>query len=199
MQNTKEGLCCGSIFMQPGIAFCGSRLSPVRDRILRMSYPTIDHRGPECGPVGPKVQDGIKTIFKTTQPVRFPKGAARAVVVLASSAFGTHIAEWSGINLRILVQQKGMILIMRVRIPLDIAISFALSLAGRMRSPGPGCFRTIWPMSTRTGQKTCPFWASVNLLIRPDNCLRGENRQESRENRQNGDSRVNRQRPRSEV
>jgi hypothetical protein len=80
-----------------------------------MSYPTIDHRGPECGPVGPKVQDGIKTIFKTTQPVRFPKGATRAVVVLASSAFGTHIAEWSGINLRILIQQKGMILIMRVR------------------------------------------------------------------------------------
>jgi alanine-glyoxylate transaminase/serine-glyoxylate transaminase/serine-pyruvate transaminase len=44
--------------------------SPVPDRILRaMSYPTIDHRGPEFGALGLKVLDGIKTIFKTTQPV----------------------------------------------------------------------------------------------------------------------------------
>jgi alanine-glyoxylate transaminase/serine-glyoxylate transaminase/serine-pyruvate transaminase len=34
-----------------------------------MSYPTIDHRGPEFGAIGLKVLDGIKTIFKTTQPV----------------------------------------------------------------------------------------------------------------------------------
>ena len=44
--------------------------SPVPDRILRaMSYPTIDHRGPEFGALGMRVLDGIKKIFKTTQPV----------------------------------------------------------------------------------------------------------------------------------
>src|ERR1700754_2567358 len=44
--------------------------SPVPDRILRaMSYPTIDHRGPEFGALGLKVLDGIKKIFKTPQPV----------------------------------------------------------------------------------------------------------------------------------
>ncbi|SDC08548.1 pyridoxal-phosphate-dependent aminotransferase family protein [Paraburkholderia lycopersici] len=44
--------------------------SPVPDRILRaMSYPTIDHRGPEFGALGLTVLDGIKKIFKTAQPV----------------------------------------------------------------------------------------------------------------------------------
>jgi alanine-glyoxylate transaminase/serine-glyoxylate transaminase/serine-pyruvate transaminase len=44
--------------------------SPVPDRILRaMSYPTIDHRGPEFGALGLKVLDGMKKIFKTEQPV----------------------------------------------------------------------------------------------------------------------------------
>ncbi|MDE2288928.1 MAG: aminotransferase class V-fold PLP-dependent enzyme [Burkholderiales bacterium] len=44
--------------------------SPVPDRILRaMSYPTIDHRGPEFGALGLKVLDGIKKIFKTKHPV----------------------------------------------------------------------------------------------------------------------------------
>jgi alanine-glyoxylate transaminase/serine-glyoxylate transaminase/serine-pyruvate transaminase len=44
--------------------------SPVPDRILRaMSYPTIDHRGPEFGALGLKVIAGIKKIFKTEQPV----------------------------------------------------------------------------------------------------------------------------------
>ncbi|UIF90422.1 alanine--glyoxylate aminotransferase family protein [Cupriavidus sp. UYPR2.512] len=44
--------------------------SPVPDRILRaISYPTIDHRGPEFGALGLKVLDGIKKIFKTEQPV----------------------------------------------------------------------------------------------------------------------------------
>jgi alanine-glyoxylate transaminase / serine-glyoxylate transaminase / serine-pyruvate transaminase len=42
----------------------------VPDRILRaMSYPTIDHRGPEFGALGLKVLDGIRKIFKTNQPV----------------------------------------------------------------------------------------------------------------------------------
>jgi alanine-glyoxylate transaminase / serine-glyoxylate transaminase / serine-pyruvate transaminase len=44
--------------------------SPVPDRILRaMSYPTIDHRGPEFGALGLKVLEGIRKIFRTTQPV----------------------------------------------------------------------------------------------------------------------------------
>jgi len=44
--------------------------SPVPDRILRaMSYPTIDHRGPEFGELGLKVLSGIKQIFKTQNPV----------------------------------------------------------------------------------------------------------------------------------
>jgi alanine-glyoxylate transaminase/serine-glyoxylate transaminase/serine-pyruvate transaminase len=44
--------------------------SPVPDRILRaISYPTIDHRGPEFGALGLKVLDGIRKIFKTEQPV----------------------------------------------------------------------------------------------------------------------------------
>src|SRR5258705_11117420 len=44
--------------------------SPVPDRILRaMSYPTIDHRGPEFGVLGLKVLDGIKKIFQTRHPV----------------------------------------------------------------------------------------------------------------------------------
>ncbi|WP_211473211.1 pyridoxal-phosphate-dependent aminotransferase family protein [Collimonas humicola] len=44
--------------------------SPVPDRILRaMSYPTIDHRGPEFGALGLRVLAGIKQIFKTEQPV----------------------------------------------------------------------------------------------------------------------------------
>ena len=44
--------------------------SPVPDRILRaMSYPTIDHRGPEFGELGLEVLEGIKKIFKTQQPV----------------------------------------------------------------------------------------------------------------------------------
>jgi alanine-glyoxylate transaminase/serine-glyoxylate transaminase/serine-pyruvate transaminase len=44
--------------------------SPVPDRILRaISYPTIDHRGPEFGELGLKVLAGIKKIFKTQHPV----------------------------------------------------------------------------------------------------------------------------------
>ena len=44
--------------------------SPVPDRILRaMSMPTIDHRGPEFGPLGLKVLTDMKKIFKTQHPV----------------------------------------------------------------------------------------------------------------------------------
>ncbi len=44
--------------------------TPVPDRILRaMSYPTIDHRGPEFGALGRKVLADIKRVFKTEHPV----------------------------------------------------------------------------------------------------------------------------------
>ncbi len=44
--------------------------SPVPDRILRaISYPTIDHRGPEFGALGLKVLEGIQRIFQTRHPV----------------------------------------------------------------------------------------------------------------------------------
>ncbi|MBV9520629.1 MAG: aminotransferase class V-fold PLP-dependent enzyme [Hyphomicrobiales bacterium] len=44
--------------------------TPVPDRILRaISYPTIDHRGPEFEKLGRTVLAGLKTIFKTASPV----------------------------------------------------------------------------------------------------------------------------------
>ncbi len=44
--------------------------SPVPDRILRaIDMPVIDHRGPGFADLGHRVLQGIKRIFKTTQPV----------------------------------------------------------------------------------------------------------------------------------
>jgi alanine-glyoxylate transaminase/serine-glyoxylate transaminase/serine-pyruvate transaminase len=44
--------------------------TPLPDRILRaMDTPIIDHRGPEFAKLARKCLDGIKTIFKTTNPV----------------------------------------------------------------------------------------------------------------------------------
>src|SRR3954451_65590 len=44
--------------------------TPVPDRILRaMDTPIIDHRGPEFQKLSKRVLEGIKTIFKTTNPV----------------------------------------------------------------------------------------------------------------------------------
>ena len=44
--------------------------SPLPDRILRaMDTPIIDHRGPEFSKLAKRVLEGIKTIFKTTNPV----------------------------------------------------------------------------------------------------------------------------------
>ena len=44
--------------------------SPVPDRLLRaISYPTIDHRGPEFGALGRKILTGMGQIFKTKHPV----------------------------------------------------------------------------------------------------------------------------------
>ena len=75
--------------------------SPVPDRILRaMSYPTIDHRGPEFGALGLKVLDGIKRIFKTQQPVViYPAsgtGAWEAALVNTLSAGDTVLMYETG-------------------------------------------------------------------------------------------------------
>jgi alanine-glyoxylate transaminase/serine-glyoxylate transaminase/serine-pyruvate transaminase len=44
--------------------------SPLPDRILRaMDTPIIDHRGPEFAQLAKRALEGIKTIFKTTNPV----------------------------------------------------------------------------------------------------------------------------------
>jgi alanine-glyoxylate transaminase / serine-glyoxylate transaminase / serine-pyruvate transaminase len=44
--------------------------TPVPDRVLRaMDTPIIDHRGPEFAKLARRCLDGIKTIFKTTNPV----------------------------------------------------------------------------------------------------------------------------------
>jgi alanine-glyoxylate transaminase / serine-glyoxylate transaminase / serine-pyruvate transaminase len=44
--------------------------TPVPDRILRaMDTPVIDHRGPEFAKLGKHALEGIKTIFKTSNPV----------------------------------------------------------------------------------------------------------------------------------
>lgn len=44
--------------------------SPVPDRVLRaLSYPTIDHRGPEFAELARKVLDGIERVFQTRHPV----------------------------------------------------------------------------------------------------------------------------------
>jgi alanine-glyoxylate transaminase/serine-glyoxylate transaminase/serine-pyruvate transaminase len=44
--------------------------TPVPDRILRaMDMPVIDHRGPQFKALGKRVLSGIKTIFKTANPV----------------------------------------------------------------------------------------------------------------------------------
>jgi alanine-glyoxylate transaminase / serine-glyoxylate transaminase / serine-pyruvate transaminase len=44
--------------------------TPLPDRVLRaMDTPIIDHRGPEFAKLAKKSLDGIKTIFKTTNPV----------------------------------------------------------------------------------------------------------------------------------
>src|SRR3954454_25273348 len=44
--------------------------SPLPDRVLRaMDNPIIDHRGSEFQTLAKRVLEGVKTIFKTTNPV----------------------------------------------------------------------------------------------------------------------------------
>ena len=85
--------------------------SPVPDRILRaMSYPTIDHRGPEFGALGLKVLAGIKKIFKTTQPVViYPAsgtGAWEAALTNTLSAGDTVLAAAATSSLAYIVDYK---------------------------------------------------------------------------------------------
>lgn len=57
--------------------------TPVPDRILKaIAMPVIDHRGPEFKALGLRVLSGIKSIFKTSQPV----------IIYASSGTGA----WEG-------------------------------------------------------------------------------------------------------
>ena len=65
--------------------------TPVPDRILRaMDTPIIDHRGPEFSKLAKRCLDGIKTIFKTANPVIIytatGTGAWEAALVNALSA-----------------------------------------------------------------------------------------------------------------
>jgi alanine-glyoxylate transaminase/serine-glyoxylate transaminase/serine-pyruvate transaminase len=69
--------------------------SPVPDRVLRaMSYPTIDHRGPEFAALGLKVLADVKKVFQTKQSVIiYPAsgtGAWEAALVNTLSA-GDHV------------------------------------------------------------------------------------------------------------
>jgi alanine-glyoxylate transaminase/serine-glyoxylate transaminase/serine-pyruvate transaminase len=69
--------------------------SPIPDRILRaMDMPIIDHRGPAFAKLARRCLDGIKTIFKTTNPVIiFPSsgtGAWEAALVNTLSP-GDHV------------------------------------------------------------------------------------------------------------
>src|SRR2546421_5248114 len=44
--------------------------TPLPDRVLRaMDTPIIDHRGPEFAKLAKRCLEGIKTVFKTTNPV----------------------------------------------------------------------------------------------------------------------------------
>ncbi|OYZ98003.1 MAG: serine--glyoxylate aminotransferase [Rhizobiales bacterium 17-65-6] len=75
--------------------------SPVPDRLLRaMSYPTIDHRGPEFGALGLKILEGIKRIFKTAHPVIIygasGTGAWEAALVNTLSAGDTVLMYETG-------------------------------------------------------------------------------------------------------
>jgi alanine-glyoxylate transaminase / serine-glyoxylate transaminase / serine-pyruvate transaminase len=64
MSTSNEPRVAGRHFLQiPGP-------SPVPDRILKaMAMPVLDHRGPEFQKLGKRVLAGIKTIFKTENPV----------------------------------------------------------------------------------------------------------------------------------
>ena len=97
--------------------------SPVPDRILRaMSYPTIDHRGPEFGVLGLKVLADIQKIFKTTQPVIiYPAsgtGAWEAALVNTLSA-GDHVLMYETGHFAALWQKLALRLGLKTEVMLD--------------------------------------------------------------------------------
>ena len=63
--------------------------APIPDRIMRaMDMPVIDHRGPEFQELGKRVLTGIKTIFKTKNPVFiYPTSGTGAWEAALSNAF----------------------------------------------------------------------------------------------------------------
>ena len=97
--------------------------SPVPDRVLRaMSYPTIDHRGPEFGALGLKVLVDIKKIFQTKQPVIiYPAsgtGAWEAALVNTLSA-GDHVLMYEAGHFAALWQKLAARLGLKTEIMVD--------------------------------------------------------------------------------
>ena len=97
--------------------------SPVPDRLLRaMSYPTIDHRGPEFGQLGLKVLADIKKIFQTKQPVIiYPAsgtGAWEAALSNTLSA-GDHVLMYETGHFAALWQKLAARLGLKTEIMLD--------------------------------------------------------------------------------
>jgi len=56
-----------------------------------MSYPTIDHRGPEFAALGFKVLADVKKIFKTTKPVIIYSGIGHGRV---GGSAGQYLERW---------------------------------------------------------------------------------------------------------
>ena len=97
--------------------------SPVPDRLLRaMSYPTIDHRGPEFGALGLKVLEDIKKIFQTKQPVIiYPASGTGAWEAALSNTLSTgdHILMYETGHFAALWQKLAARLGLKTEIMLD--------------------------------------------------------------------------------
>ena len=60
--------------------------TPLPDRVLRaMDTPIIDHRGPEFAKLAKRCLDGIKTIFKTANPVIIYTATGQVCALLGNS------------------------------------------------------------------------------------------------------------------
>ena len=78
--------------------------SPLPDRVMRaMDMPIIDHRGPDFAKLAKRCLDGIKSIFKTTNPVVIytatGTGAWEAALVNTLNA-GDRVLMQVGMSLR---------------------------------------------------------------------------------------------------
>src|SRR5437588_769805 len=88
--------------------------TPLPDRVLRaMDTPIIDHRGPEFAKLAKNCLEGVKTIFKTTNPVVIytatGTGAWEAALVNTLSPTAYRHDEW-GVDVTIGGAQKGLML-----------------------------------------------------------------------------------------